>query len=252
MLAFQVYLAFPLAADTALGAGGTKATSGLFVLSAAVSVARQLDESRGVVDAVTDQGHRAAPILEAAHRGDLLPRQDLERTALRSSPAGWSGCSARSPDREARPYQDAATWVVGVVEAAEEEFGRGVADEVLGRGDGGEGDVGDVGDLVVVGDEGEVVGNGEAGAAGGGGQEGGLAVAEAQSGGAPGGAQVGQGAVGRGRGGYGDGGGVQRGLEALGEGGRVVLTITLPASPDLPPNPEAYEREETTSGHGLR
>ncbi|MBL1099793.1 MFS transporter [Streptomyces coffeae] len=42
VLTFQVYLALPLAADAALGADGTKATSGLFVVSAAVAVAGQL------------------------------------------------------------------------------------------------------------------------------------------------------------------------------------------------------------------
>ncbi|MGK7235491.1 MFS transporter [Streptomyces hygroscopicus] len=42
LLAFQVYLALPLAADAALGADGTKATSGLFVVSAGVAVAGQL------------------------------------------------------------------------------------------------------------------------------------------------------------------------------------------------------------------
>ncbi|MDT0430410.1 MFS transporter [Streptomyces salyersiae] len=42
VLTFQVYLALPLAADAALGADGTKATSALFVVSAAVAVAGQL------------------------------------------------------------------------------------------------------------------------------------------------------------------------------------------------------------------
>ncbi|OMI38890.1 MFS transporter [Streptomyces sparsogenes] len=42
VLTFQVYLLLPLAADAALGAHGTKATSGLFVVSAAVAVAGQL------------------------------------------------------------------------------------------------------------------------------------------------------------------------------------------------------------------
>ncbi|MFJ1612112.1 MULTISPECIES: MFS transporter [unclassified Streptomyces] len=42
VLTFQVYLALPMAAGAALGADGTKATSGLFVLSAAVAVAGQL------------------------------------------------------------------------------------------------------------------------------------------------------------------------------------------------------------------
>ncbi|MCQ8189273.1 MFS transporter [Streptomyces rugosispiralis] len=42
VLTFQVYLVLPLAADAALGADGTKATSGLFVISAAVAVAGQL------------------------------------------------------------------------------------------------------------------------------------------------------------------------------------------------------------------
>ncbi|KRV46829.1 MFS transporter [Wenjunlia vitaminophila] len=42
VLAFQVYLALPLAADAALGRQGAKATSGLFVVSAAVAVAGQL------------------------------------------------------------------------------------------------------------------------------------------------------------------------------------------------------------------
>lgn len=42
VLTFQVYLALPLAADEALGANGTKVTSGLFVVSAAVAVAGQL------------------------------------------------------------------------------------------------------------------------------------------------------------------------------------------------------------------
>ncbi|WP_442817871.1 MFS transporter [Streptomyces sp. NBC_01591] len=42
VLTFQVYLALPMAADTVLGADGTKATSGLFVLSAAVAVVGQL------------------------------------------------------------------------------------------------------------------------------------------------------------------------------------------------------------------
>ncbi|WP_030991582.1 MFS transporter [Streptomyces sp. NRRL S-1813] len=42
VLAFQVYLALPLAADEALGANGTKVTSGLFVVSAVVAVAGQL------------------------------------------------------------------------------------------------------------------------------------------------------------------------------------------------------------------
>ncbi|MFJ2111954.1 MULTISPECIES: MFS transporter [unclassified Streptomyces] len=42
VLTFQVYLALPMAADSALGGDGTKVTSGLFVLSAAVAVAGQL------------------------------------------------------------------------------------------------------------------------------------------------------------------------------------------------------------------
>ncbi|KIF76858.1 MFS transporter [Streptomyces sp. 150FB] len=42
VLTFQVYLALPLAAGDAFGAAGTKATSLLFVLSAAVAVAGQL------------------------------------------------------------------------------------------------------------------------------------------------------------------------------------------------------------------
>ncbi|MFB7978483.1 MFS transporter [Streptomyces vinaceus] len=42
VLTFQVYLALPMAADSLLGADGAKATSGLFVLSAAVAVAGQL------------------------------------------------------------------------------------------------------------------------------------------------------------------------------------------------------------------
>ncbi|WP_328731890.1 MFS transporter [Streptomyces caniferus] len=42
VLTFQVYLALPLAANDALGTNGTKATSGLFVVSAAVAVAGQL------------------------------------------------------------------------------------------------------------------------------------------------------------------------------------------------------------------
>ncbi|WNI31667.1 MFS transporter [Streptomyces sp. ITFR-6] len=42
VLTFQVYLALPLTADAALGADGTKVTSGLFVVSAAVAVAGQL------------------------------------------------------------------------------------------------------------------------------------------------------------------------------------------------------------------
>ncbi|WP_198520428.1 MFS transporter [Kitasatospora sp. CB02891] len=42
VLTFQVYLALPLAADLALGVDGSKATTGLFVLSAAVAVAGQL------------------------------------------------------------------------------------------------------------------------------------------------------------------------------------------------------------------
>ncbi|MEU7407465.1 MFS transporter [Streptomyces sp. NPDC044948] len=46
VLTFQVYLALPLAADAALGADGPKATSGLFVASAAVAVAGQLRLTR--------------------------------------------------------------------------------------------------------------------------------------------------------------------------------------------------------------
>ncbi|MFF2846243.1 MFS transporter [Streptomyces sp. NPDC058001] len=42
VLTFQVYLALPLAADAALGSRGTLATSGLFVVSAAVAVVGQL------------------------------------------------------------------------------------------------------------------------------------------------------------------------------------------------------------------
>ncbi|GAA3245922.1 MFS transporter [Streptomyces labedae] len=42
VLTFQVYLALPLAADNALGSKGTWATSGLFVVSAAVAVVGQL------------------------------------------------------------------------------------------------------------------------------------------------------------------------------------------------------------------
>ncbi|WP_425268756.1 hypothetical protein [Kitasatospora cheerisanensis] len=42
LLTFQVYLALPLAAGRALGADGAKATTGLFLLSAAVAVAGQL------------------------------------------------------------------------------------------------------------------------------------------------------------------------------------------------------------------
>ncbi|MFC9990683.1 MFS transporter [Streptomyces rubiginosohelvolus] len=42
VLTFQVYLALPMAAGATLGADGTKVTSGLFVLSAAVAVAGQL------------------------------------------------------------------------------------------------------------------------------------------------------------------------------------------------------------------
>ncbi|MCZ4102786.1 MULTISPECIES: MFS transporter [Streptomyces] len=46
VLAFQVYLALPLAAGQALGPVGTEATSGLFVLSALVAVAGQLRLTR--------------------------------------------------------------------------------------------------------------------------------------------------------------------------------------------------------------
>ncbi|POX37485.1 MFS transporter [Streptomyces sp. Ru73] len=46
LLAFQVYLALPLAASDALGARGTTVTSGLFVVSAAVAVAGQLRLTR--------------------------------------------------------------------------------------------------------------------------------------------------------------------------------------------------------------
>ncbi|WP_432069026.1 MFS transporter [Streptomyces sp. AA1529] len=42
VLTFQIYLALPMAADAALGAEGGKATSGLFVLSAAVAAVGQL------------------------------------------------------------------------------------------------------------------------------------------------------------------------------------------------------------------
>ena len=42
VLAFQIYLALPLAADDALGTSGTTVTSGFFVVSAAVAVAGQL------------------------------------------------------------------------------------------------------------------------------------------------------------------------------------------------------------------
>ncbi|WP_225829672.1 MFS transporter [Streptomyces sp. NK08204] len=42
VLSFQVYLALPLAASEVLGSGGTAVTSGLFVVSAAVSAAGQL------------------------------------------------------------------------------------------------------------------------------------------------------------------------------------------------------------------
>ncbi|MEW2492392.1 MFS transporter [Streptomyces nodosus] len=42
VLTFQVYLVLPLTADAALGTNGTKATSALFVVSAAVAVAGQL------------------------------------------------------------------------------------------------------------------------------------------------------------------------------------------------------------------
>ncbi|MFE7529317.1 MFS transporter [Kitasatospora sp. NPDC057542] len=42
ILTFQVYLALPLAAGLALGDDGTKATTGLFIVSAAVAVAGQL------------------------------------------------------------------------------------------------------------------------------------------------------------------------------------------------------------------
>ncbi|MGW7529232.1 MFS transporter [Streptomyces sp. NPDC054783] len=42
VLAFQIYLALPLAASDALGAEGTAVTSGLFLVSAAVSVVGQL------------------------------------------------------------------------------------------------------------------------------------------------------------------------------------------------------------------
>ncbi|RPF37427.1 hypothetical protein EDD92_7505 [Streptomyces sp. TLI_185] len=46
VLAFQVYLALPLAAANALGASGSTVTSGLFVVSAAVTVAGQLRLTR--------------------------------------------------------------------------------------------------------------------------------------------------------------------------------------------------------------
>ncbi|MFE3548139.1 MFS transporter [Streptomyces kronopolitis] len=46
VLTFQIYLALPLAAEDAFGAAGTKATSLLFVLSAAVAVAGQLRLTR--------------------------------------------------------------------------------------------------------------------------------------------------------------------------------------------------------------
>ncbi|WP_262697403.1 MULTISPECIES: MFS transporter [Streptomyces] len=49
VLTFQVYLALPLAADHALGSNGTKATSGLFVVSAAVAVVGQLRLTRWVM-----------------------------------------------------------------------------------------------------------------------------------------------------------------------------------------------------------
>lgn len=78
VLTFQVYLALPMAADSVLGADGAKATSGLFVLSAAVAVVGQLK--------LTDWAKRRWSREEAMVRG--LAAMGLAFAPLALAPSG--------------------------------------------------------------------------------------------------------------------------------------------------------------------
>ncbi|MFJ1869550.1 MFS transporter [Streptomyces sp. NPDC088097] len=83
VLTFQVYLALPLAADDVLGVDGTKATSGLFVLSAAVAVAGQLR--------LTGWAKRRWSSEQALARGLVLMGVAFLPLTLAPTPAGRNG-----------------------------------------------------------------------------------------------------------------------------------------------------------------
>ncbi|RKN12453.1 MFS transporter [Streptomyces radicis] len=83
VLAFQIYLALPLAAEHALGGAGTRVTSGLFVVSAAVAVLGQLrltdwakrrwDSTRALVRGLAWLGLAFVPLaLAPADRGHAV------------------------------------------------------------------------------------------------------------------------------------------------------------------------------------
>ncbi|MFE7352280.1 MFS transporter [Streptomyces sp. NPDC057543] len=92
VLTFQVYLALPMAADAALGADGTKVTSGLFVLSAAVAVAGQLrltawakarwSRSQAMVRGLAAMGLAFTPLALTPAAGAGMWRTPVELAAL--------------------------------------------------------------------------------------------------------------------------------------------------------------------------
>ncbi|MFF2408108.1 MFS transporter [Streptomyces sp. NPDC058092] len=92
VLTFQVYLALPMAADAALGADGTKVTSGLFVLSAAVAVAGQLrltawakarwSRSQAMVRGLAAMGLAFTPLALAQAAGTGMWQTPVELAAL--------------------------------------------------------------------------------------------------------------------------------------------------------------------------
>ncbi|WP_406493956.1 MFS transporter [Streptomyces sp. NBC_00846] len=92
VLTFQVYLALPMAADAALGTDGTKVTSGLFVLSAAVAVAGQLrltawakarwSRSQTIVRGLAAMGLAFTPLALAQAAGTGMWRTPVELAAL--------------------------------------------------------------------------------------------------------------------------------------------------------------------------
>ncbi|MFF0390685.1 MFS transporter [Kitasatospora sp. NPDC004615] len=83
VLTFQVYLALPLAADLMLGSDGTKATTGLFIVSAAVAVAGQLR--------LTGWAKRTWTPSQALVRGLAAMGLAFVPLALLPRHAGWAG-----------------------------------------------------------------------------------------------------------------------------------------------------------------
>ncbi|MFE2309983.1 MFS transporter, partial [Streptomyces sp. NPDC059411] len=103
VLTFQVYLALPMAADTVLGVDGAKATSGLFVLSAAVAVAGQLkltgwakrrwSREEAMVRGLAAMGMAFAPLVLAPSGAGAWPT-GLQLAALAAAVVLLAGGSA--------------------------------------------------------------------------------------------------------------------------------------------------------------